>query len=200
MRIGWDSERLTRQRAIRCEIDTSISLFLSHRDHVSAHVLAWAGVETLRGIANSRNIVTFHEILEDKIKPDRLREWRDALRKNYNFAKHADRDPELEIEDFRPESTSYTLFGACHDYHLIFAKKTWPMIIFQSWFQCRNPKLVLEPMRSILPQMAELMESPADSDFLVSTQVAVDLMQDIILNPERYRPSLPKNWADTIEW
>ena len=200
MRGKWDSVRLTRREAIRAEIDTSIALFLGHSDHVSAHLLAWAATETLRGLAREARKETFQAILEDRIKSEHLKEWRELLKKTYNFAKHADRDPHLEIEDFRPESTSFTIFGSCHDYKLLFGQKSWSMFVFQSWFHCRNPTLVIEPMKSILPLVQSSFGSPETATFRESTREALEILIEGKRNPTVVKRQMTESWRNSIEW
>ena len=196
----WEGERLTRRAAARAEIDTAIDLFLGHSDHVSAHVLAWAATEMLRGIATAQLKQTFQSILEDWIKSEYLNEWRANIKKAYNFSKHADRDPDSAIDDFRPESTSYVIFGACHDYSMLHDQKSWSMLVFQNWFQCRNPRLAIEPLRTAIPSIAKSLGLPAEVGFRESTREAHEILHEGMRNAARIRQSLPVNWQPYVEW
>ena len=197
---AWESERLTKRAAIRAEVDTAIELFLSHRDHVSAHVLAWAATEILRGIAKAKNQETFQQSLETSIKSDGVKEWRNWIKKSYNFAKHADRDPIEVIEAFRPESTSFALFGACCDYHMIFGQRTWPMVVFQAWFHSRNPSLSTDPVALNLSGFSKTFGSPDTQSFRTSTQEASKILLEARNYPSKVSQIIPEQWQKTIEW
>jgi hypothetical protein len=150
----FDELQITRQSAARQQIDTAIELFLANQDPVSINVLTWAAVEMLRGVATARGVETFNAMLEDRIKPEYLKEWRSVLKGHYNFFRHSDRDPERIITDFRPEATTWALFGACHDYVRIYGTRSLAMLVFQQWFLCRHPKLAMPPLTEILPALS----------------------------------------------
>ena len=169
---------LTRRFAARSQIETAIKLFVRHSDPVSAHVLAWSSVEMLRGVAKAKGKFTFHEQLEDWIKPEGLKLWRDRLKTHYNFAKHGDRDPDRIVEDFNPEFTGSILFAACHDYNLLYCQRNWLMVVFQSWYFCRNPKFAKEPLIGALPAIAENMGNPEVRPFSSSTLETVEIMEN----------------------
>jgi hypothetical protein len=79
-------------------------------------------------------------VLDDlvaRLMPDKLGEFRKAMRKPQNFAKHADRDPNEEI-DVKPELTVVTLFQALTDLGVAFERQTFRQVIFKTWFFARN--------------------------------------------------------------
>lgn len=194
-----DSVSFTRRYAARSQIETAIELFLRRSDPVSAHVLAWSAVEMMRGVAMARNIPTFHEQLEDWIKPEGLKFWRDRLKTHYNYAKHADRDPERIVDDFKPEFTGNILFAACFDYNLLYLQRTWRMTVMQSWFFCRNPKFAKEPLLSALPAIAEEMGNPVGERFRESTTGAVEIMKVGLKNFDFLLERSGQSWLKDLE-
>ncbi len=195
----YEALEITRRFAARSQIETSIDLFLRHSDYVSAHVLAWAAVEMLRGVAKAQGKETFHERMEDYIKEEHLKEWRDILKNHYNFAKHADRDPERILDDFRPELTSWVIFAGCLDYPKIYSQRTWPMLVFQSWFLCRNPKLANGQLAEIMPKIRENFGCPEGKKLCESTGEALEIIAQGNKHLAVYVDQLGPNWRGAIE-
>lgn len=131
--------KLTRQLVARQEIDTAIRLLFSGGRPITVHVLAWAAVDVLKGVAEARGVRTFHGEIHKRIRPEHLGEWKQAERNAYNFFKHSDRDPEREIDDFNPELPWIPLLAAVVDYGEIYHLHTFPMVMFKSWVMWRRP-------------------------------------------------------------
>ncbi len=195
----YEALQITRRFAARSQIETSIDLFLRHSDYISAHVLAWSAVEMLRGIAKTQGKETFHERLEDHIRSEYLKDWRDHLKSHYNWAKHADRDPERILDDFRPETTSWTLFAACLDYSEIYSQRTWTMFVFHHWFLCRNPKIAGGPLEQFIPKIAETFGNPEAKQLCNSSREALEMIGHGVRHLGLFEERLGENWRGAIE-
>jgi hypothetical protein len=136
--------KVTRRDMVRAEIDSAIDLLLA-LDFVSAHVLAFSAKAVLRGVAKARGIETIDEVFEDYIKPEHLKDWREAITESYNVFKHANNDPDRELDKFRPETTVIAIFTACVNYGLVYKQWSFPMLLFRSWFFCRHPNFAKPP-------------------------------------------------------
>ena len=146
IQMSYEEMRLDRRTAIRAEIEAAIRLFLS-ADYVPAHVLAFAAKGQLRGVAKSRGIDTFDDEAELRIKEEYISLWRKAINASYNFFKHADNDPELELEHFRPETTVMALFSAVINYGLVYGQRTLMMTLVFAWSLSRHPNIAKESLR-----------------------------------------------------
>jgi hypothetical protein len=193
-----DLEVVTRQDAARRQITTAIELILGGGDAVSANVLTWAATEMLRGVAEHRGVETFHATLESRIKPEFLRQWRDILKSHYNYAKHADRDPERVVEDFSPEATTWALFGAGIDYATLYGKRTWPMLVYHIWFLCRHPEITVDEGRTLAEKMAPGLEYPKDRPLRAAVAAAMEMITTGRKHPE-VLDALGPGWLATIE-
>lgn len=196
--IPFPQETVTRQDAVRRQLSTAIDLILGNGDAVSANVLTWAATEVLRGVATARGINTFLGSLEDRIKPQHLKDWRNILREHYNYFKHSDRDPDLVITDFTPEATTWPLLGACRDYFEIYKSRTWPMLVYQLWFFCRNPNMLIDEGSGLVSTMSPRLGDPAGKPLGDSVRGAFEMLDNGRKHPELL-DGLGPNWLASIE-
>lgn len=124
---------LSRQQSLRSMINTAISLHFAEGDVASSHVLASAASELSRGLCKGLGIEPFDAIVEKRIKPERIADWRAAANRHYNFLKHADRDAHIAELDFDPDSTSFEIQAAVSDYIQMYKTPTLQMMIFNAW-------------------------------------------------------------------
>jgi len=124
---------LTRQQAVRGQLDTAVELVILGKDSVSAHLLASAASTVLRGLAKHAGHVPFDTQLEVAIRPEKIKVWRDAVNRHYNFFKHADRDAATDSIEFDPEITLFKLLASTQDYRAVYGAVTVPMGILLSY-------------------------------------------------------------------
>jgi hypothetical protein len=179
----FEKVSITRRAAARAEIDTAIELLFDDREPVAIHVLTWAAVEMMRGIAESRGQITFQASMEDRIKSQFLGQWRKILKTHYNFFKHADRDPDSIAEDFMPEATTYPLFGACVDYQTIFGASTLAMMSYMSWFMARHPKFMKPQVAAQVSALATHLDYPDGKPFRESLREVAENYHRAKLSP-----------------
>jgi hypothetical protein len=137
---------VTRRQVAREELDAAVELIF-RGSIISANVLAWAALDVLRGVAKSRSIATFHDGMELMVRPEKLSEWRRALRSHYTFAKHSDKDPDAVIEKFNELPVEFVAYAASEDYFAIYGQYTVAMLLFKAWFSKRNIELLTEAGR-----------------------------------------------------
>ena len=189
-----DLKRLSRRQVAREEIETSIDLIVEEGSPVSAHLLAWAAIDVLRGVAMNRGEETFLERLETIIRDEKIKVWRSVLRSHYTFAKHADRDPEREVEDFNPESTHLTLLAAITDYGTIYKQLTLPMYLFRGWMFVRNPHMLVEgAFEEVVPGGERIFGAGAPASVLQS------LYREFKKNERWYLANVPAERLPNIE-
>lgn len=157
--MNYEEIKIDRRTAIRAEIDAAIRA-LSSGDYVPAHVLAFAAKGQLRGIAKSRRIETFDDEAELYIVPKYVSLWRKAVNSSYNFFKHANDDPDLELNGFRPETTVIGIFTAVVNYGLVYRKRSFLMTIMFAWALSRHPNFAKESLRTQVEKWKVLFAEP----------------------------------------
>src|SRR5580692_8966933 len=109
---------ITKTDAAERQLNTAIRLFFENRDHLSSYALAVASREVTDDVIQSRSNelyqrelarvgdplkvhLSYKEVLKDRIKPEFYKDFLCLDRKWQNFLKHADKDPNAEIEPFK---------------------------------------------------------------------------------------------------
>ena len=92
----------------RRQVAEAIRMFFERRDPVAVHTLIYAAHQILTDLCTARRLDT---ILKNNplLKPERAREWHQAMNEAGNFLKHADKDPDATLE-FRPKLTEGFIF------------------------------------------------------------------------------------------
>ena len=133
---------IDRRRLVREEIETAIDLTFMQGSAIAANLLASAARDVMRGIAEFKGVILLGQKMEAAIKPEKLAEVRNLMRANYNFAKHADRDPQKFLPAFNPEESLLNLFLAVGEYQILYQQSTIPMIILSHWMIARHPQII----------------------------------------------------------
>jgi hypothetical protein len=152
--------KIPKLEAARRQLETAIELYFEDRDFVSIHALASAASTVISDVSESRGgRPTFIEdMLAIYVKPNFQKEVRAKLFDARNFFKHAERDPERELE-FNPDVNDFVLVGACDGYRVLTDERPPKMVLFQSWFLFRHRRFMLPD-----PQMEKILEQlPIDS-------------------------------------
>jgi hypothetical protein len=150
--MPWEPHRVKvdRRRAIREEIDTAIDLLLTEGSVVAIHVLAWAAADQSRELLQHLQMESFQQHIEIAVKTEYHNEFRKALKADYNFFKHADKDPERVLTGFRPEASTFALMMALKNYQRAFGTMTLPMHYFWCWWLQRNREFLSDEFRAAL--------------------------------------------------
>ncbi len=193
-----DFEIVTRQDAAKRQITTAIELVFGRGDAVSANVLTWSASEMLRGVASAKGIQTFHTNIEMRVREEYIKEWRNILKSNYNYFKHADRDPERVIEDFSPEATTWALFAAGVDYYSIYGKRTWAMLVYHVWFLCRHPNITYEDARELVDKISPSLDYPQGQPLNQAVSAGMQMLESGRKYPEVVA-ALGDAWLARIE-
>lgn len=132
--------QITRQSAARQEIDTALDLLAQRGSLISAHVLAWAAIDLLRGVAKDIDVSTFGDTIDGLFEHEARNKVWSVLKGAYNFAKHADRDPMRILDGFGEEEVCFALFHAVIDYGNVYRKMTPEMVLYRGWFFAHYPR------------------------------------------------------------
>lgn len=147
IRIGkWEA-------AIR-QLRTAITLWFTDGDPVAIHALSYAAYEVIHAVSKKRN-PNRRDLLFDLllIKDEYRSEFNKRLKKEAYFFKHADREPDGEIE-FNPElSEGFILYAICGR-EQCGEPSSEEESTFLWWVQLHNPSVLTQKGRD---QLANLM-------------------------------------------
>jgi hypothetical protein len=139
--LGRESDRAMRSlrvnklEAARRQLETAITLFFEGGDPVSIHTLTCAAYNVIRDVNNSRGgmpMLAKQRYVQLAGKPDLK-----AMNEPENFFKHADKDPEAELEFF-PLFTECLLVDACETYTRLTGAQSPLFMCFLLWFMCHD--------------------------------------------------------------
>lgn len=150
---------ITKLAAAEKQIDTAIRLFFENRDHLSAYTLANASREITDDIIQQRKDeifeaesarlgdpekvrLSYREQFRDCIKPEFFECWLRLSRKRRNFLKHADRDPDGQMEDLTPKELALIILFAAWNLHLLGSKQSRERTTFAIWLGTAEPQLM----------------------------------------------------------
>ena len=136
--------RVSKLNAAQRQIKTAIALWFEDGDPVSVHTLAFAAYEIFHCLSEHRNphrrdliFDTFH------IKDEYRKYWLAVVKKEANFFKHGDRDPEAII-DFDPELSEWFILFAILARQLCGEGPSEEESTFMWWFMFNRPDLLTE--------------------------------------------------------
>lgn len=152
---------LTKIDVARRQLATAIQLFFDGADPVSVFSLAanaWEVIDTLcaRAGTPSMSAQTRSHLAADK---DLKRDYINSPFRN--FFKHADRDPEDVLEDFKDSATDAVLFLAAEDYIRMRGRSPVEFQVLQLWFLACHPEKIAsdradDVLDAITPRIATL--------------------------------------------
>jgi hypothetical protein len=141
------------------QLNTAIRLFFENRDHLSSYALAVASREVTDDVIQSRYSelyqrelarlgdpqkvrLSYRDELKILIKPEFYKNFLTLDRKWQNFLKHADKDPDAEIEPFKTKFLALVIVWAIKNYIVLTQNWTIEMKTFFAWFAVAEPQLV----------------------------------------------------------
>lgn len=127
---------ITKLDAAERQLNTAIRLFFENRDHFSSYALTTASreitddlIEKKSGEVYQRELtrlgdptkvrLSFREEFCNLIEPEHYKQALKLLRRWQNFLKHADNDPDSEIDDLSPKALSLNIMVACWNFRLL---------------------------------------------------------------------------------
>ena len=149
---------ITKLDAARRQLDAAIGLYFAEGDAVAIHTLVGAAHLLIGDLSKTAKQET---LVQKFIRPDKQREFIDAIRAPQNFLKHADRDPEA-TRDLNPHATELMLFieietlrgltGSVTDpmtTYLIYTGATWGRDAFEA------PAVVLDGVAQVAAETSK---------------------------------------------
>jgi len=134
-------ETITKLDGARRHLDAAIKLFFEGHDPLVIHTLASAAQGTLRDIARATRAEHLSILHDNPRIPEEFRkDWINALNKPRNFFKHADKDPQGELE-FDESANIDTLLDAVLLYGTVSGEYLSSASVFIGWFTTKNPEM-----------------------------------------------------------
>lgn len=147
-------ERVTKIDVARRQLVTAIRLFFEDRDAISVHTLTAAAHEILRDLSK---LTDGASIIKDNplVRPERRKEFVDIVNRPQNFFKHADRDPDGQME-FRSEVTQFLLIDAIFMYEALTRQRLPKGAVFATWFMTKYPNVINKDNAELVEVVNEL--------------------------------------------
>ncbi|MBS0246811.1 MAG: hypothetical protein JSR61_09330 [Proteobacteria bacterium] len=139
--------KINKAQAASAQLRTAIRLWFSGDDPISAHALSFAAYEVFHVVSKKRDKYRRDLLFDsDWIKDEYRSDWNILLKKEAYFFKHADRDPEGEIE-FDPEKTWAFILFAIVGRGLAGEPQSDEESMFIWWLQIQKPHLLTDAGR-----------------------------------------------------
>jgi hypothetical protein len=141
---------LSKLEAASRQLRTAITLWFDESDPVSVHALAFAAYEIFHTVSEHRDPYR-RDLLFDSlwIKDEFRSDWNKHIRREANFFKHGDRDPEGSI-DFNPDLTEWFILFATYARALCREPQSEEETLFTWWFQLNRPDVLTEEGRRFI--------------------------------------------------
>lgn len=138
---------VTKLEAARRQLSTAIGMWFREEDAVSVHTLACAAHEVIHGINQHRG---GRDLLLDNlnIKDEYRKDWIRKIKKEANFFKHADKDPDpSNTIEFSPGITEMYLMFTVVGVEVIGERLNDREAAFNFWLLIKRPEWLTEKGR-----------------------------------------------------
>lgn len=154
--MNFSTTRIGKLDAARRQLRTAITLWFNGDDPVSVYTLAFAAYEIFHMVSVKRDPHR-RELFFDTsiIKDEYRREWNAHVRREANFFKHGDRDPEAMI-DFNPELSQWFIFFSILGRDLCGESASDEESAFLWWINVHRPDLLVEKKRNLLADCVQI--------------------------------------------
>jgi len=133
---------ITRRQELRRQIDAAIWLWAVRDEPLVANLIAYAALDVLRSLCGIAKEQTFKGKIEENIKSDMIKLWREYDRRAYTHSKHADKDPLVDLEDFHPEIAEFNILAAITDFSSLYKTNSPTMLLFRTVALMRRPEVL----------------------------------------------------------
>jgi hypothetical protein len=142
--------RISKLDAARRQLRTAITLWFTDGDPVAVHALAIAAYEIFHTVSLIRD-PNRRDLLFDSdwIKDEYRRDWINLIKKNANFFKHADRDPN-DVTEFDPSVSEWLMMYAVVARRLCGEGPNQEESDFMWWFHLNRTEYLTDAGRQML--------------------------------------------------
>jgi hypothetical protein len=155
---------INKLQAAERQLDTAIRLFFENIDHLSSYTLAAASREITDDLCEKKTHelfqqefarlgdalevhLSFREEMKIYIKEEYYKNAMKLFRKRQNFLKHADNDPDGEIDELNARELAFVLLFGAKNFVLLEQRLTPAMSVFLHWFGAAEPQILKEPKK-----------------------------------------------------
>jgi hypothetical protein len=140
------SRTITRLDAVRDQLNSAIRLYFLWDDLVSAVTLAGAAERVLSDLQPADGIFdidarSIRSVINLYIKPGHQKQAAISFRADYDFFRHADRQPKDDYELAENRVDSLLFISVC-SFEFLCKTTTQEMRIFLWWFMIKNPHIL----------------------------------------------------------
>jgi hypothetical protein len=165
---------ITKTDAAERQLNTAIRLFFENRDHLSSYALAVASREITDDVIKSRYSelyqrelvrvgdplkvrLSYRQEMKILIKDEFYKDFLNLDHRWQNFLKHADKDPDAEIDPITTKHLALVILTAIRNYSLLTQRWTTEMVTFLGWIGVAEPQLIkFPPEHAMTKAIAEL--------------------------------------------
>ncbi len=130
----------TRIMGAEHQINEAIWLFFQGRSPIGCYVLISSAHQVIKNMLAKKNIVSIVESFN--ANPEELKLIMNSAKSAYNKLKHADYDPQIDIDEFDFGDVEPFIYIACKDFFKLAGGYTQAMQIFEVWFVACYPKKI----------------------------------------------------------
>jgi hypothetical protein len=170
---------ITRFEAVRDQLDCAIRAYFLWDDLVSALTLVGAAERVLSDMQPQDGILgvdaySIRSALNLHIKPEYQKRAGKFFRKDYDFFRHADHNPQSDYE-LNGVSVDFWLMMTVGAFEFMGQQKTPEMRAFLVWYMAKYPHLIKDdaPHKQLASEMAESAKSLSKKDYFLAFTAAV---------------------------
>lgn len=134
------TETVDKISAAKRQTNAAIRLLFAREDPLACLSLSSAAWQVLRDLAQVQEC-QWHQEFERMIRPEKRNLFWRTVNGPYNFMKHADRDPDANIE-ISDLNVDLTLISCVQYYRSLTGQVTMEMRVFLSWFIILYPDIL----------------------------------------------------------
>jgi hypothetical protein len=140
---------VTKLDAAKQQLRTAIRLWFAEGDPVSIHTLAFAAYEIAHVVSKKRNPARRDLIFDSlRIKDEHRAEWNKTIKRQADFFKHANRDPEGSIE-FPLLTSVFFMMGAAAGLRLAGERDSHEELALALWIFIHKPRWMTAAARKL---------------------------------------------------
>jgi hypothetical protein len=145
--------RVSKLDSARRQLRTAITLWFTDGDPVSIHTLIVAAYEIFHTVSKQRDPYRRDLLFDsDYIKDEYRRDWIKLVKKNANFFKHADRDPD-DITELDPEMNLWFIVYSITARGLCGEGQSQEESDFMWWFHIHRSKYLTDAGREMFANL-----------------------------------------------
>lgn len=148
--------QVTKLEAARRQLRVAISLWFQGGDEVAIHTLAGASYQIIHDIVSAKKagpLLFDSPIFREEYRNEAI----NMLKRDVNFFKHADREPD-GVTEFMPAMSELFMMGAIWGLENLTLNRDTVEKAFHQWFCLQHPELLTEQGRRAQAQFAHLKE------------------------------------------